>query len=267
MDFLKRSVAPITDEAWEEIDEQAKTILKGNLSGRKMVDVKGPHGIETAAVNLGHVRVEKEQGSGGVSWGVREVQPLVELRVPFSLNIWELDDVNRGSKTPNLDPVEEAACKAAQFEEEAIYKGLSKACIRGIAEMAEAESVPLPKAAEDFTDVVEDAVVRIQQAGVGGPYSLVLGTEPYQMLMAGDQRGYPLRRRVEDLLGGDVNWSPVLEGGLLLSTRGGDYELTLGQDMAIGYKCHDTRSVELYLTESMTFRVLEPRAAVSLDPS
>jgi uncharacterized linocin/CFP29 family protein len=51
---------------------------------------------------------------------------------------------------------------------------------------------------------------------------------------------------------------------VLLSTRGGDYELTVGQDLSIGYASHDRTDVELFLTESFTFRVLEEKAAVFL---
>ena len=50
----------------------------------------------------------------------------------------------------------------------------------------------------------------------------------------------------------------------LLSARGGDYELTLGQDVSIGYAFHEKHEVELYVTSSFTFRVLEPAAAVHL---
>jgi len=39
MDILKRSIAPITDEGWEEIDDQAKEILENHLTDRKFVDV------------------------------------------------------------------------------------------------------------------------------------------------------------------------------------------------------------------------------------
>ncbi|HPC23846.1 MAG TPA: family 1 encapsulin nanocompartment shell protein, partial [Phycisphaerae bacterium] len=63
---------------------------------------------------------------------------------------------------------------------------------------------------------------------------------------------------------GDILWSPALDGGLLLSKRGGDFEMTVGQDIVIGYAHHDRYKVELYLTESFTFRVLEPLAAVAL---
>ncbi|WP_437855915.1 encapsulin [Sorangium sp. So ce363] len=59
-------------------------------------------------------------------------------------------------------------------------------------------------------------------------------------------------------------WAPALEGGVLLSTRGSDFELTVGEDLSIGYDRHDKDIIELFLTESFTFRVLEPAAAVAL---
>jgi uncharacterized linocin/CFP29 family protein len=49
-----------------------------------------------------------------------------------------------------------------------------------------------------------------------------------------------------------------------MATRGGDYEITVGQDLSIGYAVHDRENVELYLTESFTFRVLEEKAAIFL---
>ena len=49
------------------------------------------------------------------------------------------------------------------------------------------------------------------------------------------------------------------DGALLVSTRGGDYELHLGQDLSIGYLSHDADSIELYLEESLTFLVQHRR--------
>ena len=40
--------------------------------------------------------------------------------------------------------------------------------------------------------------------------------------------------------------------------------MTVGQDLSIGYRSHDKENVDLYLTESFTFRVLEPAAGVEL---
>ncbi len=263
-DLLRRDMAPIVDGAWKEIELQSSRILKGNLSGRKLVDFSGPHGWQFAAVNLGRLEVGREEGQDGVTWGMHKVLPLVEVRVPFTLGIWELDDVVRGAKNPDLDAVKEAARKVAMFEETAIYHGFGAGGIQGMLELSSHPPVALSPDRSRLTESLELALLAIQGAEIGGPYALVLGTEPYKWLMAGDPSAYPLRKRIGAMFSGGIHWSPVLEGGAVLSLRGGDFELTVGQDLAIGYKIHDSRNVELYFTESFTFRVLEPAAAIEL---
>jgi len=263
-DILRREIAPIPAEAWAEIDEQAAKILRGNLSARAIVDVDGPHGLALGAINLGGVVADQGQTLKGVNWGLRDVLPLVEMRVPFKLGVADLDNVARGGKTPDLGSVVQAAYKAALFEETAVYAGMSKAGIRGVLAATGNQAVPLPQDAGGYLKAVDNGIGALQSKGIGGPYALVLGTAPYQALSVGDEKGYPLRNRVVDLLGGAIHWSPALKGGALLSTRGGDFELTLGQDLSIGYAGHSGTDVELYVTESFTFRVLEPDAAVEL---
>jgi len=263
-DILRRDFAPITAIAWKEIDLQAGRILKGNLSGRKLVDFSGPHGWEYGAVNLGCLEVDHDKELDGISWGLHKVLPLVEIRVPFSLRIWDLDDMARGAKSPDLRNVKEAARKVAHFEETAIYHGFTAAAIHGMLGSSSHKPVPLTSDRTGLTESVELALLAIQEAEIGGPYALVLGTEPYKWLMAGDPHDYPLRERILALVKGGIHWSPVLEGGAVLSRRGGDFELTVGQDLSIGYKIHDEHFVELYFAESFAFRVLEPAAAVEL---
>jgi uncharacterized linocin/CFP29 family protein len=55
-----------------------------------------------------------------------------------------------------------------------------------------------------------------------------------------------------------------VQGGVVLSLRGGDFVLESGQDLSIGYSSHDADVVRLYIEESFSFRVLEPDAAVAL---
>ena len=263
-DILRREMAPIADEAWKEIELQSSRLLKGNLCGRKLVDFHGPHGWQFAAVNLGRLDVDSSRAVDGVGWGMHEVLPLVEIRVPFSLRIWDLDDVERGAKNPDLRALTDAARKAAIFEERALFHGFSGAGIRGMLESSKHLPVPLGPDRSKLTESVELALLAIQEAEIGGPYALVLGTEPYKWLMAGEPAAYPLRKRIEALVTGGIHWSPVLEGGAVLSRRGGDFEMTVGQDLAIGYKVHDAQDVELYFAESFAFRVLEPAAAVEL---
>ncbi len=264
-DMLRRSFAPITDEAWKEIDAQAARVLKGNLSARGLVDFSGPHGWGMAAVNLGSVRVGSSEPVKGVSWGKRETQNLIEVRAHFSLKVWELDNVSRGGRSPNVDPMISAARKVAIFEETAIYQGFGDGGIKGIGEASSHKPVSLAGGDPDaFTEAVEAAVLALQKSGIGGPYALVLGTDPYALVKVGDPQAYPLRKQVDAIAGGGVYWSPALQGGVVLSRRGGDFEMTVGQDLSIGYKGQDKESVDLYFTESFTFRVLEPAAACEL---
>lgn len=262
MDILKRAMAPIGEQGWQEIETEVKRVLNGNLAARGLVDFTGPSGWEKSAVNLGTMRLGKKELVKGVEWGLREVMPLLEARIPFALDVWELDNISRGAEAPELDPAGKAAQKAALFEESVIYHGFPNAGFKGICE--DAAAVSLPSEAADFEAAVEDAIFTLQKHGVEGPYQLALGDEPYRKVMAGDGKGYPLHRRLRELLGNDLKWSPALEDGVLFSRRGGDFIFTCGQDLSIGYHKHDAKKVELFLTESFAFQVLEPAAAVIL---
>ena len=111
------------------------------------------------------------------------------------------------------------------------------------------------------------AVSRLRLAGVEGPYALVLGQDAYTIASGGSDDGYPVIEHLERLVDGGIVWAPGIAGGVVLSTRGGDFELEIGQDLSIGYQSHDEGSVTLYFQESMTFRALTAEAAVALTPS
>ncbi|MBN1196961.1 MAG: bacteriocin family protein [Candidatus Aminicenantes bacterium] len=263
--LLKRNLAPLGQKAWDEIDEQAKSTLKGNLSARKLVDFDGPFGWTRAAVNLGRVNLDHaDEPVQGIRWGLRQVQPLLEARVDFTLSMEELEHLERGVRNPDLAPLETACRQASHFEETAVYHGIEAAGINGIIPSSPHPAVEFNELPEGFMQGVEAAILTLQQEGIGGPYHMVLGTRPYQLLQQGDQRGYPLNQRVAGLLGGTIAWSPAIEGGLVLSGRGGDFQLTVGQDLSVGYKSDQREMVHLFITESFTFQVLDPAAAVVL---
>lgn len=120
----------------------------------------------------------------------------------------------------------------------------------------------LPKKLEDYPGVVATAVERLGLAGVGGPYTFVLGPDRYHALVQSTETGYPLHRVIRNIIDGDIVWSDAIQGVLLASARGGDFELIVGQDISIGYEAHTKTDVELFFTESFAFRTLEPKAAV-----
>ena len=132
IDLLRRSLAPVTEEAWKEIDTRAAQVLRSQLTARGLVDFEGPRGWDFAAVNLGRLETGREGSPYDVPWGKRLVLPLVETRVPFQLDQMELDCVSRGSSDPDLRPLEDAARRIAMFEEAAIYQGFEAGRVEGI---------------------------------------------------------------------------------------------------------------------------------------
>ncbi len=264
MDLLKRELAPVTPEAWDEIDSEARRVLKLHLGARKVVDFSGPHGWKLGGVNTGRLKPIKHGPVAEVEHAVRDNQPLVELRSAFVMKIIELDFSARGANDLDLDPVI-AACERIAFAEDgAVFNGFGEAKIRGIIEASPHAPVAVT-ASVDWPRAVAHAKETLRVAGVTGPYALALGPKAYDELIAESEDGYPLRQRVESNLDAPLVWAPALKtGAILLTTRGGDYELTVGQDLSVGYAFHDRENVELYVTESFTFRVLEDKAAIAL---
>ena len=127
MNLLKRELAPITGSAWREIDEQANRVLRSLLTVRKFADLRGPFGPEFGGVAKGRLETVDGKKRGMPDFGVHNVQPLVEVRVPFELDLWELDNVARGAEDVDLSNLEEAARKVAAFEEVLLYAGATEA--------------------------------------------------------------------------------------------------------------------------------------------
>lgn len=260
MDILKRSVSNITDEAWAEIDEQASAVLRSNLSARKFADIEGPFGWDYAARPTGRLELVKEP-DGGLEYGVHKVMPMAEVRVSFDLDTWELDNITRGAKDPELGPLEDAAKKIAEFEEKAVYKGLEQACIKGLSEVASENTVEGTR--DSLLDVLSRGVRTLGRNAVEGPFALVADEELWTYIYSRSS-GYPLSKSVTSIADGGIILSPVVEGSYLVSLRGGDMELVLGQDLSVGYHGRDKSRVNLFITESFSFRVIAPEAIVSL---
>jgi len=266
-DLLKRSQAPILAEAWDAIDDEAKRVLKLQLAGRKLVDFQGPFGWKHAAVNTGRLELFDTSPVPGVSVGLRRVQPLVELRTPIKIPIMELDSLARGATDTDLDPVRDGAERTARAEDGAIFNGYAPAGIVGILQATPHKPIAIAAPAAWPRAVVEAKEV-LRRAGIDGPYALALGTEAYETLFAAAEDGYPIVKRIErQIVDGPIVRASAITGGALISVRGGDYELTVGQDLSMGYADRDRTHVELFLTESLTFRVLEAEAAVHLKTS
>lgn len=263
MNNLYRELAPVTASAWAQIEEEATRTFKRHIAGRRVVDVTGPLGPEQAAVSTGHL-VDTAPPAEGVQARLREARSLVRLRVPFLLNREELDSVERGAQNADLDPVKEAAKQLAFSEDRAIFEGYAAAGIPGIRAGSSNESLKLPTDARDIPDVIARALSKLRLAGVDGPYSVLLSADAYTLVSETSDHGYPVLEHISRLVDGQIIWAPAIDGAFVLTTRGGDFDLTLGTDVAIGYLSHDQESVTLYMEETFTFLDYTSEASVPL---
>lgn len=265
MNNLHRELAPISDAAWAQIEEETTRTLKRHLAGRRVVDVQGPAGLDLSAVGTGHLR-KVEPLTEGVLARQREVKALVELRVPFELDRQAIDDVARGANDSDWQPAKDAARKIAYAEDAAIFEGYADAGIVGIRQGTSNTPMTLPEDVREYPDAIAQALSQLRLVGVNGPYAILLGANAYTALAETSDNGYPVLEHVKRLVDDKIIWAPAIEGAFVVTTRGGDFDLHIGQDVSIGYLSHTDTTVKLYLQETFTFLLLTTEAAIALAP-
>jgi len=263
MKNLHRELAPISDAAWAQIEEEVARTFKRYVAGRRAVDVKGPAGGGLSAVGTGHL-TSLAGSAKGVQARQREVKALVELRVPFELSRAAIDDVERGANDSDWQPAKDAARQIAFAEDGAIFEGYGEAGIVGMREGTSNPKMGLPSDVRQYPDVIAQGLSQLRLVGVNGPYSVLLGAKAYTALAETSDQGYPVLEHVKRLVEGKIIWAPAIDGAFVVTTRGGDFELHIGQDLSIGYLNHTEAAVRLYLQETFTFLLLTSEACVAL---
>ena len=266
MDNLHRALAPISAAAWADLEQEARRTFTRHVAARRIVDVPEAGGPELAAVNTGHLD-ELEAPAPGVRARLRRTQPLVELRVPFTVARQQVDDVVRGAQDADWGPVKEAAKRIAFAEDRAVFEGSPAAGITGLRAASSNTALTLPADPREYPNVISQAVTELRLAGVGGPYTLALSADAYTAVSETSDHGYPIHEHLRRLLDGEIVWAPAIDGAFLLSVRGGDFTLQLGQDLSIGYLSHDAESIQLYFQESLTFLAYTSEAVVPIGPA
>jgi uncharacterized linocin/CFP29 family protein len=263
MNNLHRELAPISAAAWADLEDEARRTFKRHLAGRRVVDVPEPGGVTLSAVATGHLDAIDAPADGVVAHA-RRSQPIVELRVPFTVARQQVDDVERGAKDADWQPVKDAARQIAYAEDRAIFHGYPAGGIEGIRAGSSNPPLALPSEVRDYPNAVSQAVSALRLAGVGGPYALVLNADAYTAVTETSDHGYPIHEHIARVLDGEIVWAPAIDEAFLLSTRGGDFELRIGQDLSIGYQSHDADTIRLYFQETLTFLAYTSEASVTL---
>ncbi len=267
MNNLHRELAPVSDAAWASIEAEARRTFERHVAGRRVVDVQGPDGPTLASVGTGHIaEIEPPGGdAAGILTWLRGAQQLIMLRVPFTLSRLEVDNVERGAQDSDWQPVKDAARQIAFAEDRAIFDGYPAAGITGVRSSTSNPVLTLPVEAREYPTAISQALSALRLAGVDGPYTLLLSAPAYTMVSETSDYGYPILDHLARVVDGDIIWAPAIEGAFVLTARGGDYELHLGQDLSIGYLSHDAENVQLYFQESLTFLAYTAEASVVLN--
>ena len=265
MNNLHRELAPISDAAWAQIEEETSRTLKRHLAGRRVVDMHGPAGTDLSAVGTGHLLTISAPGDGVVA-RQREVKALVELRVPFELERQAIDDVDRGANDSDWQPAKDAARKLAYAEDGAIFEGYAAAGIVGIRQGTSNPAMTLPSDVREYPQAIAQGLSQLRLVGVNGPYAVLLDADVYTALAETSDHGYPVLEHVKRLVDDKIIWAPAIRGAFVVTTRGGDFDLHIGQDVSIGYLSHTDTTVSLYLQETFTFLMLTAEAAVAVAP-
>lgn len=265
---LLRDLAPIPAKAWTVIDDEARQRLTPLLAARRVTDWSGPGGWEHDRYSLGRTTALPGPPPGADVTGVRtrqrRVLPVAEVRVPFTVRRDEIDDIQRGAADTDLDDLDRAAREAALVENRAVFHGWPAAGIVGLTDYSSFPPAALGADCATYPTAVAMAVDRLRQAGVEGPYALAVGPERYTAIVETTEHGgYPLIDHLARILDGKVVWSPGVDGAVLVSQRGGDFTLDVGQDWSVGYLGHDDATVTLYLEETFTFWPTERDAALA----
>src|SRR5260370_41929685 len=103
----------------------------------------------------------------------------------------------------------------------------------------------LPADVRQYPDAIAQALSQLRLVGVNGPYSVVLGANAYTALAETSDHGYPVLEHVKRLVNDKIIWAPAIAGAFVLTTRGGDFDLHIGQDFSIGYSSHPPAVVRL----------------------
>lgn len=265
MDYLRRQAAPMSGTVWKALDEAVVQAARHVLAARRIATFDGPHGWGHVATRLG-TSTPCRSAEGEAVVCVPDVVLLFEVRVDFSLPWSSIEVFERGAPVLDTGPAEAAARQLARAEDRVAFYGDPA----GQGFLANRKSPRTP--AHDWkhpgqvlADLVK-AVEILDTGGIPGPYEAVLPpARYYQYLQAVDDSGYPTARQLRDILAA-VHRSPVMrEAGAVVSTRRGDFILSVGGDLATGYRLHDRDAVHLFCVETVAPQMVTPEAVCLLD--
>jgi len=268
MEWLRRNAAPLSEKAWKEIDGIAGSMFKQTIVARRIADFDGPRGWNHVATQLGTFKpAQAPQSSGKVRFSIPDVLLLTELRADFQLPWAYIDIFERVGPRLEAKSIENAAGATALAEDALIFFGSSTS--PGLLKDKDTPRIALSDwsiPGRLVTDLLA-AVQKLDTLGVKGPYEAVLSSQHYYSYLrqTGEGGVYPAAKQLGIVIE-KVHHSPVIDGAVLFSTRGGDFLVTVGGDFTVGYRWHDETAVHLFCVETIAAQLLTPEALCLIRP-
>jgi uncharacterized linocin/CFP29 family protein len=263
VDMLRRSMAPLSDEVWKQLDEAVVGMARRTMAARRVATFEGPRGWNHVAVALGTVTAD-QTAEGQAAVAMPDVVLLAEIRAGFSLPWATIEAVDRGAPALDAAAAEAAAREVALAEDRLAFYGLPGA--DGFLTSTLSPRVTVgdwDRAGQPVADVLK-AIERLDGGGIPGPYEMVLAAPRYYAYLRAANEGYPASRQLRDILAAVHRSAVIKDAGALFSTRGGDFVLTVGGDLSTGYRAHDAAAVHLFCVETVAAQVLGPDAVCLL---
>jgi uncharacterized linocin/CFP29 family protein len=257
--FLGRDDAPLSPRLWEILDGTVLGVARGELAGRRLLEIDGPYGLGLKSVPLADEEIED-----GVF--VSASLPVTVLRRQFALNVRDLAAFEREPSSIDLGPLVEATRAVVRKEDELVFRGSART--PGLMTSERAAGADL----SDWTELgaaerdVLEAVSALDEAGMHGPYALALAPRRYNLLLRRFETAAVSELDVVRTIATEgVVKAPALEDGGVLIQAGREFaHIVVGQDLSLGFVGPNEGGLEFFVSESLALRVLVPQAVCTL---
>jgi uncharacterized linocin/CFP29 family protein len=251
---------PLAEAVWNGLAEAMMATARHALAARRVATFDGPRGWEHVASQLG-VMTTCATREGLAAVCLPDVALLAEIRADFHLPWAAVRAFERGAPALDTSEVEKAAHEVALAEDRIAFYG--EPVGHGFLTSPDSPRVrrgEWSRPGQAVRDLVS-AVAALDGLGVAGPYEAVLPPAAYYAYhQATAEGGAPARALLKGVLAAVHRSEVIRGGGAVFSTRGGDFILTVGGDLTLGYAYHDRDAVHLFCAETVTPRLVTPTA-------
>ena len=267
MDALRREAAPLSGRIWKEIDDAVGQAARHVLTARRLATFDGPHGWDQIVASRLGTLTPCHTREGKATVCRPEVVLLAEVRAEFSLPWAAVELFERGAPRLDTSPAEEAAREVALAEDRlALYGEPMGAGFLTSPESPRVRAGDWKKPGRMIADILKGVEI-LDTRGIAGPYEVVLSPARYfEYLQAEGDHGYPAARQLREVVASVHRSLIVHDAGAVFSVRGGDFMLSVGGDLSVGYRLHDRDAVHLVCVETVGAQSVTPHAVCLLDP-